>query len=147
MYKINHLAKEARVWAYVSDRFLTEDEKILILNEGEAFINSWSAHGDKLHAGIMIKENCLLILAVDENEANASGCSIDKSVHFIKSVEQKLNLSFLDWQNTAYIDNDRIILLKRDELEAKLNSGQIDTSVKKLNLNINSLKDIDNLFE
>jgi len=46
---------------------------------------SWTAHNNQLKAKGEIRYNRFLILIVDESQAGASGCSIDKSVPFYET--------------------------------------------------------------
>ncbi len=46
--------------------------------------------------------NRFIIIGLDQSEANASGCSIDASVHFIQSLEQKYQVDLLDKMNVSY---------------------------------------------
>ena len=44
----------------------------------------------------------------DQAEANASGCSIDASVHYIQSLENKYNVDLLDKMNVSYKQGEYI---------------------------------------
>src|SRR5690606_14984213 len=65
-------------------------------------------------------------LAADETQTSASGCSIDKSVAFIKDLEQKFNVNFLNRMIFAYKEQDEVVPLKRDEFANKIKQGDID---------------------
>lgn len=74
------------------------------MDEAKAFVHRWAAHGDKLNAGFEILNGCFLILAADEAQVKASGCSIDSSVHFMQELGQRLNLDLLNRTVTWYRD-------------------------------------------
>ncbi len=107
--KILSLPDHSRVWIYQSDRPFEEKEQIVLQSQLNAFVQDWSAHGSALTAVGEVVANQFIILAVDEKTAGASGCSIDKSVHFMQSLENqyvvhlfdRLNFTFLDAQNTV----------------------------------------------
>ena len=86
----NTLSDNARLWVYQSPRVLTESERGEILSASNVFINQWTAHGNNLQASLTIKYDQFLLLAVDEEIHNATGCSIDSSVAFIKTLGQQL---------------------------------------------------------
>ncbi|MBL7883439.1 MAG: ABC transporter ATPase [Bacteroidia bacterium] len=108
MKSITTMPENARVWVYQSNRILTEAEITTIKKAAELFIVDWSAHGATLKASFDILHNLFIVIAVDEQQAMASGCSIDKSVHFIKELELKLNLNFFDRLRVAYIQQEEI---------------------------------------
>jgi len=43
-----------------------------------------------------------IILALDQTDTAASGCSIDASVHFIQHLEKKYKVELLDKMNVSY---------------------------------------------
>ncbi len=140
MIKFSELSNNARIWVYISNRLITPDEKNLILKQGYDFISTWSAHGDKLIASVEIIDNCLLVLGVDEEKTDASGCSIDASISFIKSLENHIQISFFDWQNMVYVENNIIRLIKRNQFEQALKSQKIssDSLIYNNNMKIKS---------
>jgi hypothetical protein len=90
------LSNDSRVWIYQSNRSFSENEKSLLNESFKEFVSSWAAHGSKLVADAVIIGDYFVALAVDEKTAMASGCSIDSSVKFIKSVGQQLNIDFFN---------------------------------------------------
>ena len=70
------------------------------------FIKGWTAHGSDLKAGYEIRYNRFIILALDQTETSATGCSIDASVHFMQQLEKKYNVMLLDKMNVSYKQGD-----------------------------------------
>lgn len=97
----------ARIWIYQSNREFSSNELKIIEEKTANFIANWVRHGDDLRASFTTKYNYFIVLAVDENFNNVSGCSIDASVNLIKQFEKdfgvdltnKLNVSFKDQEN------------------------------------------------
>ena len=108
MQTIHTMPADARVWVYQSNRKLNDTEVTAIQKAGAAFIAEWAAHGASLKASFDVLDNLFVVIGVDEQQALASGCSIDKSVRFIKELEQQLNLNFFDRLRIAYVDNNEI---------------------------------------
>jgi hypothetical protein len=108
---------DARVWVYQSNKALTDAEVKLIQEEGGRFLTDWNAHGAALRASFEVLYNRFVVIGVDEKQALASGCSIDKSVHFIKSLEQKFNLNFFDRMQVAYKNEGQILACSLSEFE------------------------------
>jgi len=119
---------DSRIWIYQSDRPFTPDEAINILNRAKEFITSWTAHQQELKASFDILHDIFLVIMIDEKHASASGCSIDKSFHFIQSLERDLSLSLLDRQRIAYRKEGRIEIAGRKEFEALLLEHRVDES-------------------
>lgn len=104
----NNLPGHSRIWIYQSNRELSEAEVNEIKKLAENFAGEWTAHQYTLHAGFEIFHNIFLILAVDENRNDASGCSIDKSVHFIRQLEAQFGISLFDRFNIAFRKGEKV---------------------------------------
>ncbi|WP_299164510.1 ABC transporter ATPase [uncultured Eudoraea sp.] len=96
------LSDTARVWIYQANRSFSEEELGEITTALDRFISEWTAHGSDLKAGYEIKYKRFIIIALDQNFASASGCSIDASVHFIQELEKKYDVDLLDKMNVSY---------------------------------------------
>lgn len=98
----NDLPGTSRIWIYQCNRELKADEVSEIKKLAENFVGEWTAHQQTLHASFDILHHIFLILAVDENKSDASGCSIDKSVNFVRQLEKHFNVSFFDRLGVAF---------------------------------------------
>jgi hypothetical protein len=96
MIPFEELPDNARLWSYQSDRKLTTTEKTWVEEMLPDFLVEWAAHGAKLNAYGAVLGDYHLILVVNEDQANASGCSIDSSVRFVKYLEKELGVSFFN---------------------------------------------------
>ena len=99
------LIPESKVWIYTANRELSLSEQDAINTELLPFVSEWAAHGQGLLGKSIILKNRFVILAVDESNATASGCSIDTSVRFVKELGTKLNIDFFD-RLQLYIEKD-----------------------------------------
>ena len=97
-----NLPLESKIWIYQSNRKFTEEEFATIEIELRAFVDSWAAHGTGLEASYVLKYNRFIILAVNQEVQMATGCSIDKSVEFIQSIEKKYGVDLLDKMNVTF---------------------------------------------
>ncbi|UPQ79121.1 ABC transporter ATPase [Flavobacterium azooxidireducens] len=97
-----NLPEESRIWIYQSNRKFSDEEVAEIENDLQAFVEEWAAHGTSLEASFITKYNRFIILAVNQDVQQATGCSIDKSVEFIQSLEQKYKVDLLDKMNVTY---------------------------------------------
>ncbi|MGX7666567.1 ABC transporter ATPase [Flavobacterium pedocola] len=104
----NTLPEDSKIWVYQSDRKFTDDEITEIEAALAVFIEDWSAHGTGLEASFLTKYNRFVIIAINQNVQNATGCSIDASVNFIQSLEKKYNVDMLDRMNVTFRLGDYI---------------------------------------
>lgn len=96
------LPEDTRVWVYQSNRKFTDQEVTEIDAAVKAFVEDWTAHGDELQGSYTIRYNRFIVLAVNQQIFEVSGCSIDGSVRFIQSLEQKYGVDLLDKMNVTY---------------------------------------------
>jgi len=120
-------SSHSRVWVYQSDRKLTDAETLQAQVLLDNFTTGWTAHNNQLLAKAEIRYNRFLILFVDESQAGASGCSIDKSVNFMKQLEQHFGINLFDRFNLAYRDGEEILSVPRHQFEDLLKAGKINT--------------------
>lgn len=97
-----NLPPESRVWIYQSNRKFTDEEWAEVESEVKNFVDSWEAHGTGLEASYQLKYNRFILLAVNQETQTATGCSIDKSVSFIQSLEKKYEVDLLDKMNVTF---------------------------------------------
>jgi hypothetical protein len=119
------LPSDSHIWIYQSDRELIPEEEFKISEHAKSFIESWTAHQKDLRGSFEIRHHLFLILIVDENHESPSGCSIDKSLHFIQSLEKELNISFLNRQIFAIWENETVKLIGRKKFEEMLHTNEI----------------------
>ena len=97
-----NLPEESKIWIYQSNRKFTDDEFAAIETDLKAFVDSWAAHGTGLEASYQLKYNRFIILAVNQEVQQATGCSIDSSVQFIQDLEKKYEVDLLDKMNVTF---------------------------------------------
>ncbi|AWI26428.1 ABC transporter ATPase [Flavobacterium pallidum] len=97
-----NLPDESRIWIYQSNRKFTDEEVAEMEVSLKDFIENWSAHGHGLEASYEIKYNRFIVIAVNQENQGATGCSIDASVQFIQSLEKKYEVDLLDKMNVTF---------------------------------------------
>ena len=145
--KLENLKPSSRIWIYQADRFLTEEEVQQVETAGNIFLDNWTAHGSALEARIEVKHGCFILLAVDEQVANATGCSIDKSVHFITDLGSKLKVDFFNRMNLVVEVKGQYEILALKELEEKVNSGVVKAETTTFNNTITELASINSAWK
>lgn len=140
-------SENSRVWVYQADKQLSEEQTTKIQQYLDVFTAEWTAHNHQLKAKGEVRYNRFLILIVDESQAGATGCSIDKSVHFMKGIEQEFGINLFDRFNLAYRAADNVLSLPRHEFEEKLKQGEINTATIVFNNMVQNLGELQTKWE
>lgn len=93
---INQLSDHARVWIFGADRALSAQEQSSIRETLVHFLANWSAHKVPLAATGDIVSDRFVIVALDETQSSASGCSIDTLFRQVSELERNHGLRLLD---------------------------------------------------
>ena len=104
------LPDDARLWVYQANRSLTDVDVDQIESSLQPALSQWAAHGQPLLASAQVVANRFVVIAVDEGHNLPSGCSIDASTHFLKTIGQQLSgnspVDFFD-RSAAYVGPTR----------------------------------------
>ncbi len=119
------LDKTSKVWIYQSNRDFTYDELDEVRPKIFEFLEAWTSHSHDLLTYGNIFHLRFLALFVDETIAGASGCSIDKSVHFVESIGQSLGINFFERNEFSYIKEDEVRFIKKEDMKAAFQSNVI----------------------
>lgn len=136
MKDFNQLPNQSKIWIYQSNRPLLAKELSYIEGETEDFLGKWQSHGADMYASYKIMFNRFLIVCLDETNAGASGCGIDKLFNHIKKLELKLQNSFFDRLVVYYTNKQGYIGLENLH-EEDINQTHIST-ISKSNINNNT---------
>ena len=115
----------SRVWIYQADREFNPAEAEQLHAILQQFTSTWTAHNNALLAGYELHHNRFIVLVVDESQAGASGCSIDKSVNVMKAIEQQFGVNLFDRFNTAYVLDGQVLSASREQMEELIAEGKI----------------------
>ena len=96
------LPEGARIWIYQSNRSFTDEEIAVIKEKLNSFIEQWTAHGSDLHSGYLVKYKRFIVIGLNQNLNQATGCSIDASVRFIQDLEKQFDVDLMDKMNVSY---------------------------------------------
>src|SRR5690606_29285628 len=114
------------------------------------FLEEWAAHGAGLNASYAILYSQFLVIAVDEAMVRASGCSIDKQVHFIQNLEKELLVSFMDRTKVAFFKGEtskassEIITTSLHEIKKQVAEGEIHSRTLTFNNLVQTKGELDN---
>ena len=142
----NSISDDSRVWIYASEQKLSINLEKYITNVISSMLHNWEAHNNPLTASVTILHNYFIIIALDERYVSATGCSIDKILDLIKTLEIDLSLSLLNRLNIYCLINNKIKCLTIEELPIYATSKSLfyDLTINKKKELINWLKPIEN---
>jgi len=133
-----NLPENSRIWIYPSNRKLSDTEVTEIEGKLHEFLTQWTAHGAALEAGFEIKHNRFIIIGLNQENASASGCSIDASVHFIQKLEKKYEIDLLDKMNVTFYTGQFITHKPLTEFKAMAKAKSISKNTIVFNNLINT---------
>ncbi len=136
-------APESRVWVYTTNRPLADTEVFSAQQSLDAFTRQWTAHNQALLAKAEVFQNQFVILMVDETRAGASGCSIDKSVHFLEGLGQELGVDFFERMRFAWVENAEMRSADRAEFAAQVGNGRISDETLVVNTLAQTKRDLE----
>jgi hypothetical protein len=142
--EFNQLPETARVWVYQADRPVTEGEQATILSDAQRFLTSWTAHSQDLRASCCFFYSRFLVLSVDESLNQASGCSIDKSVHFVQHLEQQYGIRFLDRSQQAFLIEETVRLVPLKDLKQAVSTEEITPETLAFNNAVATVAELNN---
>jgi hypothetical protein len=114
----------SRVWVYQANRSLSDYEVEQVSTYLKNEMDMWAAHGAPLNASFEIRFMQVFIIAVNEDVNQASGCSIDASTRWFKTLGGSLQLDFFDRQ-IAKIKGDQINLIPLTAIKEYIATGKL----------------------
>lgn len=144
----DQMPEYSRVWVYQADQRLSEAEEKIVRERMQGFCEGWNTHGNLMPTSFELLENQILILAVDESNLGASGCSIDSSVRTLRELENEININLTD---QGKIGLKRIAgemkVIPALGVKSRVNSGEIDLETEVINPMIRIKADLQNLWQ
>lgn len=114
---------ESRVWIYQSSRLFTVGEALEIETLIQEFCTSWQAHGAGVKGYGNLFFGRFLVLMADESATTVSGCSMDSSVRFVKSLGQTFGVDFFNRHHLAFVVKEKIEVLPMNQLTYAFENG------------------------
>ena len=148
MTQLDQLAPEARIWIYGAAHRLSKEQVTTARRRAREFVAGWVSHQRELSAAADILHDRFLVLAVDESQAAASGCSIDGSVHFVQNLGAELGVDFFDRMRFSYRDEaGNIHTVSREEFKALYENGSIGNDTVVFDPLVKELGELRQIFE
>lgn len=142
-----NLPLDSKIWIFQSTRNFSETEITDIEKTLDDFMLEWNAHGNALTGAYAIPYDRFIVIAVDENMAQASGCSIDSMTRVIKALEEKYEFGLLNRMLVSYKLGDEIITLPLAEFKQKVKENRIPLEASVFHNGITRLSDFEESWE
>jgi hypothetical protein len=143
LFFIKNFPDNARVWIYQGSKEFTPNETNEINHLLNNFVSNWKAHNNPLKAIAQVVKNRFIVIAVDETQAEISGCGIDTSVRFIKELENKYSTTFFDRMLVCYqTENGTIQTFNFHHLFSLLNKGTLTLDTLIYNNLVSTVKEL-----
>lgn len=136
-----NFSDNSRVWIYQSNRKFSSEEITGVMSLLKQFVSVWKSHGDAVKGFADLFYDQFIVIIADESATAVGGCSTDSSVHIIKMIESKYDVSLLDRQLLAFEINEEIQLLPLSQLKISVQEGLINASTLYFNNTITTKLD------
>lgn len=144
---LDTLPADARTWVFGASRTLSVDESRRLLEEVDPWLARWSAHGMPLTVGRTMMENRFLVVAVDQRDAHASGCSIDGLFRHLQELERILDASLVGSARVYWRAAEGIRSADRSAFAAAAQRGEVGPETRVFDPTVSTLGEWRDGFE
>ncbi len=119
------LPDSTRVWIYQAKAPFSETISQEIQEHLSQFATNWISHNNQLRSYAAVYHDQFIVLLVDESQAGASGCSIDKSVRFLQQIQDQYKVELFDRLTFTYKDGEVIKTAHKTRFSELYKAGEI----------------------
>ena len=142
LVEFNQLPDHARFWIFTSNRFLTQEEIVLLKNELSLFVQKWTAHKQDLNASFSLMDDAILVVGVDESMTGASGCSIDSMTKEITRLAQQMNIDWLNRFSIVVKSSEGNRAINANDLKQLISEGKVNEETLVSNSLLNNFGEV-----
>jgi hypothetical protein len=143
--RLRHLPDHARVWIYVADRSLDENELQRLVEHLDAFCTGWRSHGRPVSSAATVIEGRFAVIAGEILDGDISGCGIDASVHALDRAAEELDIRWLPALAVHFRQEDGTIRsVSRPEFRKLVHAGKINSATSVFDVSIQTLGELRN---
>lgn len=136
------LPDDARLWVYAAHRSLLPDEEAQIRDAMQQFCAQWTSHRRPVHGQAEILHNRFVLIAATIDQADISGCGIDKSVHMLNELGERLGIQWLSSLDILFRDGAQVEAVSRARFRELAREGRVTGRTTVFDLGITSLGDL-----
>lgn len=147
--RLRNLPDHARVWIYVADRSLDENEEQRLVEHLDAFCTGWRSHGRPVSSAATVIEGRFAVISGEILDGDISGCGIDSSVHALDRAAEELDVRWLPALAVHFREEDGTIRsVSRPEFRKLVHAGKISSATSVFDVSIQTLGELrDGKFE
>lgn len=142
----SELSPTTRLWIYQAHEPFATADLAAIETSLNVFVSEWVSHNNQLKTAAAVLHDRFIVLGVDESLVGASGCSIDSSVRFLKSLGAKYQRDLFDRMRFSYEKNGSVHTVAKDAFEALYANGQINDETIVFDPLVNTLEGLRSSF-
>ena len=114
-----NISSESRIWIFSSAIKISEDSQKDISDRLIEFLKSWKHHGVDLPCSFKILDAFFIIIALDQSNNSAGGCSIDQMFNCIYNIDQQFDLSLLDRSKMHFFIDKKVLCYPLEKVDVK----------------------------
>lgn len=139
----------SKIWIHQANRFFTNLETQSLDKEINTFLSTWTAHHQQLQAQCLLPYQCFVVILLNEETTQASGCSIDALTHFLKQIEQKYEIQLFNRELFAFKNPNTldITIATKKQMEAFIKEGTINDNTLVFNNLVNTYQQFKTAWE
>ena len=125
--EFDKISSHSPIWIFQCNKMLDSSLISQIEFDVKNFLNNWTSHNLEMKSSYKILHDLFLIISVENNFSNPSGCSIDKLINFIKNINQTYNIDFLNRLNISFRHGNKIKVVELIEFKNLILNGIINS--------------------
>ena len=145
--EFDKISSNSPIWIFQCNKILDSSLISQIEVDVNNFLNNWTSHNLEMKSSYKILHRLFLIISVENNFSNPSGCSIDKLINFIKNINQIYNIDFLNRLNVSFRHENKIKVVELIEFKNLILNGIIDSDTIVFNNMIHTKAELNENWE
>ena len=145
--EFDKISSHSPIWVFQSNKtlgsLLVKKIEVDIIN----FLNNWTSHNLEIKSSYKILHSLFLIISVESNFSNPSGCSIDKLINFVKKINQRYNIDFLNRLNISYRHGSVVKVVDMTQFKKLILDGIINLDTIIFNNMVNTKAELNENWE
>lgn len=127
-----------KVLIYPASRKLKALEVKQITEKLFDFLPSWNAHGKPLSSSFKIDFSQFIILTIDEEKVETSGCSIDALNEIMRELDKEFDLGLFDRMKACYWENNEVKTLHLSDFRNAVKNNELPLDIEVFDFSKNS---------
>ncbi|MBL7794786.1 MAG: hypothetical protein JNK77_20790 [Saprospiraceae bacterium] len=139
--------QQTRVWIYQANNPFPEQDLPQIRRQISDFAQQWISHNRLLRAAGDVLHDRFVVLMADESQVDAGGCSIDRSVAFLKGLQAAYGVDLFDRMRFSFLDSEGgVQTVDRQTFSALYANGTINDETPVFDTLVATKADFDQAF-